>query len=130
MKHFICTHTFHSEETKKAYFEDNKDITSKEWFASVEGEKVKCIQHWLGDQDFWFCHWIAESENQIHEKLEAIGADKLFLTMAQEMNVYATSSSPNITDTATTPVSFGHLPQLHLPTSIGSKSDLTDTLPQ
>ena len=69
MKHFICTHTFHSEETKKAYFEDNKDITSREWFASVEGEKVKCIQHWLGDQDFWFCHWIAESENQIHEKL-------------------------------------------------------------
>ena len=48
------THTFHSEETKKAYFEDNKDITSKEWFASVEGEKVKCIQHWLGDQDFLF----------------------------------------------------------------------------
>jgi|TARA_A100001015_G_scaffold53699_1_gene58877 hypothetical protein len=95
MKHFICTHTFHSEETKKAYFEDNKDITSKEWFASVEGEKVKCIQHWLGDQDFWFCHWIAESENQIHEKLEAIGADKLFLTMAQEMGVYATSDEPN-----------------------------------
>jgi hypothetical protein len=91
MKHFICTHTFHSEETKKAYFEDNKDITSREWFASVEGEKVKCIQHWLGDQDFWFCHWIAESENQIHEKLEAIGADKLFLTMAQEMKVYATA---------------------------------------
>ncbi len=54
MKHFICTHTFHSEETKTAYFEDNKDITSKEWFASVEGEKVKCIQHWLGDQDFGF----------------------------------------------------------------------------
>ena len=95
MKHFICTHTFHTEETKKAYFEDNKNITSKEWFASVEGEKVKCIQHWLGDQDFWFCHWIAESENQIHEKLEAIGADKLFLTMAQEMSVYATSDEPD-----------------------------------
>ena len=80
---------------KKADFEDNKDITSKEWFASVEGEKVKCIQHWLGDQDFWFCHWIAESENQIHEKLEAIGADKLFLTMTQEMSVYATSDEPD-----------------------------------
>ena len=95
MRHFICTHTFHSEETKKAYFEDNKDITSKEWFASVEGEKVKCIQHWLGDQDFWFCHWIAESENQIHEKLEAIGADKLFLTLPQEMKVYATVEEPD-----------------------------------
>ena len=89
MKHFICTPTFHSEETKKTYFEDNKDITSREWFTSVEGEKVKCIQHWLGDQDFRLCHWIAESENQIHEKLEAIGADKLFLTLAQKMKVYA-----------------------------------------
>ena len=89
MKHFICTRTFHSEETKKTYFEDNKDITSREWFTSVEGEKVKCIQHWLGDQDFWLCHWIAESEKQIHEKLETIGADKLFLTLAQEMKIYA-----------------------------------------
>ncbi len=94
MKHFICTHTFHSNETKKAYFENNKDITSREWFASVEGYKVKCIQHWLGDQYFWFCHWIAESENQIHEKLEARGADKLFLTMPQEMKVYATEEKP------------------------------------
>lgn len=76
-------------------FLNNKDITSKEWLALVDGKKVKCIQHWLGDQDFWFCHWIAESENQIHEKLEAIGADKLFLTMAQEMSVYATSDEPD-----------------------------------
>ena len=52
MKHFSCTHSFHSEETKKSYFEDNKDITSREWFASVEVEKVKCIQHWLEDQEF------------------------------------------------------------------------------
>ena len=61
----------------------------------IGSEKIKCIQHWLGDKDFWFCHWIAESENQIHEKLEAIGADKLFLTMAQEMSVYATSDEPD-----------------------------------
>ena len=96
MKHFICTHTFHSEETKKAYFEDNKDITSGEWFASVEGEKVKCIQHWLGNQDFWFCHWIAESEDQIHEKLEAIGADKLVLITPLEIEVYATSEDKKL----------------------------------
>ena len=46
-------------------------------------------------QDFWFCHWIAESENQIHEKLEVIGADKLFLTVPQEMKVYATVEEPD-----------------------------------
>ena len=52
MKHFICTHLISFRGNKQAYFEDNKDITSREWFASVEGEKVKCIQHWLGDQEF------------------------------------------------------------------------------
>ena len=49
MKHFICTHSLHSEKPKKSYFKDNKDITSRECLASVEGEKVKCIQHWLED---------------------------------------------------------------------------------
>ena len=61
------------------------------WFPSLEGDKVKCIQHWLSYQDFWFCSWIAESDNQIHEKLEAIGARNLFLKMPQEMKVYATA---------------------------------------
>ena len=51
MEHSICTHLFHSEKTKKSYFEDNKDITSREWLASVEGDKVKCIQHWFEDQE-------------------------------------------------------------------------------
>ena len=55
----------------------------------IDSEKVKCIQHWLGDKDFWFCHWIALSESQSQEKLEAIGADKLFLTIPQESEVYA-----------------------------------------
>ena len=34
-------------------------------------------------------------ENQIHEKLEATGANELFLTMAQEMKVYSTADAPD-----------------------------------
>ena len=97
MKNFIVNALFIQRKQKNTYCEDNKDITSREWFASVEGEKVKCIQQWLGDQDFWFYHWISESENQIHEKLEAIGADKLFLTMPKEMKVYAIAEEPDKT---------------------------------
>ena len=44
---------------------------------------------------FLFCHWIADSENLIHDKLEAGKADKLFLTMAQEMSFYATAEEPD-----------------------------------
>ena len=96
MKHFMCTHTFHSDETKKLFFKAHFGKKSRDWFNAInDNDEVKCISTWIGDQDFWFCHWIAESENQIHEKLEAIGADKLFLTMAQEMSVYATSDEPD-----------------------------------
>ena len=95
MKHFICTYTFHSEKAKKAYFEYNNYITSKHWFNSVKREKVKCVQHWLEDQDFLFCHWIADSENLIHDKLDAVKADKLFLTMAQEVSIYAIAQEPD-----------------------------------
>ena len=96
MKYFICTQLFHSEETKKSYFGDNKDITSREWLASVEGDKVKCIQHRFEDQEILVLsldRWKWKSNSQ---KIEAIGADKLFLTMPQEMKVYATAEEPDI----------------------------------
>ena len=48
-------------------------------------------QHQLGDLGFWFCHWILGTENQIHEKLKAKGADKLLLTQAKKMEVYVTA---------------------------------------
>ena len=39
MKHFMCTQTFDVEVTKKAYFDTKKEISSKEWFTSFEGEQ-------------------------------------------------------------------------------------------
>ena len=89
-KHFMCTHTFHSEETRKKYFEGSKGVSVKEWFENTQNEKVKCLQTWLGDEDFWFCHWEAESEDDIHEVLAKIGADKFIITLANEMQRYVT----------------------------------------
>ena len=91
MKYFFFVQTFHSENINKASFDENKDINSRECFASVEAEKVKCFRHLLEDQDFWFCQWIAKSENQIHEKLKAGLSDKLLLAMPQEMKIYASA---------------------------------------
>jgi hypothetical protein len=95
MKHFMCTHTFHSEETKKQFFAFHKGKKSADWFKPINNEdSVQCLSTWIGDQDFWFCHWFAESEDLIHKKLETLKGDKLFYTMAQEMNSFITSSKP------------------------------------
>ena len=53
---------------------------------------VKCTQSWLCDDDFWFCHWEADHEDLIHQKLTEVGADGLFFTMLQEMKFYSNSS--------------------------------------
>ena len=88
-KHFICTHTFHSDETRKKYFEQSKGVSVKDWFANTKNEKVKCLQTWLGDEDFWFCHWEAESEDDLHEFLEESASNDLIVTLAQEMKYFA-----------------------------------------
>ena len=93
MKHFMCTHTFHSEETKKLFFKAHVGKKSRDWFNAInDNDEVKCVSTWIGEQDFWFCHWMAESEDLIHKKLESLKGDKLFYTFAQEMKNFITLS--------------------------------------
>ena len=47
------------------------------------------------EKNFWFCHWIAESEDLIHKKLEDLKGDKLFYTLAQEMKSFITFTEPD-----------------------------------
>ena len=96
MKNFMCTHTFHSEETKKIFFKAHFGKKSHNWFnATNDGDDVKCVSTWIGEQDFWFCHWTAENEDLIHKKLEDLKGDKLFYTLAQEMKTFITHSKPD-----------------------------------
>ena len=96
MKHFMCTHTFHSEETKKIFFKAHFGKKSRDWFGATNDEdNVKCVSTWIGEHDFWFCHWTAESEDLIHKKLEELKGDKLFYTLAQEMKTFITYTEPD-----------------------------------
>ena len=72
LKHFIATHTFISDETKKEYFKNCKGLSSKEWFRYAKNERAKCIQHWMGASDFFFCHWIAADEDAILDFLNEV----------------------------------------------------------
>ena len=96
MKNFMCTHTFHSEETKKILFKAHFGKKSQDWFnATNDQDDVKCVSTWIGEQDFWFCHRTAESEDLIHKKLEDLKGDRLFYTLAQEMKTFITHTEPD-----------------------------------
>ena len=94
-KHFIATHTFISDETKKEFFEMAKGMSSKDFFTPSKNEHVKCVQHWMGTGDFFFCHWIAESEDTILDFLIEGGEEQFFHTMCAEMDYYITPNDGN-----------------------------------
>ena len=48
-------------------------------------ERAKVVQVFIGREDFFFCHWYAESEQVILEKLTSLGADEVIVTMASKI---------------------------------------------
>ena len=49
-------------------------------------ENAVLIQHWMGSSDFFFCHWISDSEDAILDLLTADGSAERFNTMYSEMH--------------------------------------------
>ena len=96
-KHFMCTHTFLGDEAKKMFEDASLDMTDRDMFAAVKTEKAEMLGHWRGEEDFFFCHWYAESEDDILENLEKVGFNSLMNTLPNEMFLYV--SADNITDT-------------------------------
>ena len=84
-KHYICTHTWNNPESRKTVIENTKGMTDKMFFAALRSEKAETLQHWMGKDDFFFCHWYAESEEAIFENLEKAGFNSLMMTLPNEM---------------------------------------------
>ena len=62
------------------------NMTDREFFSGIGTEKAELLQHWMGKEDFFFCHWYAESEEAI---LEALGDfNDLIVTLPHEMPRY------------------------------------------
>ena len=92
MKHFIATHTCFSEEARRAFIENTKTLTHKEMIEGTQTEKAKMVAHWMGKDEFFFCHWLADSEEAIHEALEAQGLADIIVTNANEMVRFVSAS--------------------------------------
>ena len=84
MKHFIATHTCFSEEARRAFIENTKALTHKEMIDGTKSEKAKLLAHWMGKDEFFFCHWLAVSEEAIHEVIED-NSVKIYLALAASL---------------------------------------------
>ncbi len=92
-KHFICTHTFSSENNRRLFLTPpekrtppTKRLNEKEWSKASKGTYAICLQTWVGNDDFFFCHWIAKDEDQIYKQLEAWELNHIVNTLIHPMN--------------------------------------------
>ena len=90
MKHFMCTHSYLSGDAKENITNQFRNATDREFLEINSSRNARVLQHWAGKDEFFFCHWEAESEDDIHEVLAKIGADKFIITLANEMQRYVT----------------------------------------
>ena len=90
-KHYMCTHTWSNADTIKDIIKQQGEMTDKEFFAGLKTEKAETLQHWMGKDDFFFCHWYAEDEQSIIDVLEKTGLNDIIVTMPNEMHRYVSS---------------------------------------
>ena len=92
-KHFICTHTFTSDQSRQLFLTppENRNppinrLNEKEWAKASKGDHATCLQTWVGNDDFFFCHWIAENEDQIYNQLAAWDLNNIVNTLIHPMH--------------------------------------------
>ena len=77
-RHFFVVHTFVSEEARREYLTPPEKReppeprpTELQWAVQAVGEYAQCMQTWVGNDDFFYCHWVAESEEDVYKQLHA-----------------------------------------------------------
>ena len=89
-KHFICTHTWNNDEARQEALKFMEKMTDKDFLDLLNNDKAETVQHWMGKDDFFFCHWYAESEDAIYETLEKTGFATFMITLPCEMPRFVT----------------------------------------
>jgi len=80
-----------SDDIKEKFLEDTKNLTDKELFDGMKTEKAELLQHWMGTEDFFYCHWYAEDEDAIFAVLENMGMNDVMVTLPTETQRYISS---------------------------------------
>ena len=92
-RHFMATHTWVSDEVRDQALLANSKMSDREFFASLKTDSAETLAHWMGQSDFFFCHWYATSSDAIFEALDAAGLNDLMVTMPSEMQRYINAHS-------------------------------------
>jgi len=82
-KQYLAIHRYHSDEVKKQFLTPPPQQdwqTDLEWAQGRTFEKAKCLGYWVGNDDFFFCHWEAEDEQNIHDALSKMGLNEFIVT--------------------------------------------------
>ena len=95
-RHFLVVHTFVSDEARKAYLTPpekrnppEERQTEHQWAIDAAGEFAQCMQTWVGNDDFLYCHWIAASEQDVYRQLDEFSlGDQLLNTMVHEVHEF------------------------------------------
>ena len=84
MKHFMCTHTFSSEDAWARSSNPDTVLTDRQFFELLNKDKARVLQHWRGSEDFFFCHWEADSKQAILDWLDELGVNDFISTELHE----------------------------------------------
>ena len=89
-KKYMAIHTFHSDEMKKAFFRGlhKSELTDFEWRDDYIFEKCQCTGTWVGDDDFFFCQWESESEEDVLKALTSKGMDEYIFTALYPIDMH------------------------------------------
>ena len=88
-KHFFATHTFVSDEARKEYLTPPEEIKNeKKWAEDAIGVYARCMQTWLTNEEFFYCHWVAKSEQDVHRQLEHEKLNELVNSMVEEVHEF------------------------------------------
>ena len=89
-KHYLCTHTWVSPEAREQGIKLTSKMTDSELVATLNTEKAELLQHWMGKEDFFYCHWYADDEDSIFVALEGAGFNDVMASLPNEMHRYMT----------------------------------------
>ena len=95
-RHYFVVHTFVSEEARREYLTPPEKReppeprpTELQWAVQAVGEYAQCMQTWVGNDDFFYCHWVAESEEDVYKQLHAFELEeKVVNSRATEMQQF------------------------------------------
>ena len=102
MKHWMAVHTFVDENAKFSYHKYMADVekqkisngsmfTQSDWAQESTGEFATVLQKWIGTEEFFFSHCLAESEDDIVKQLEVWGVNQFFNTMVMETHYWCSA---------------------------------------